>query len=606
MIRTLCLALLGACLASTVRADDALLPPEIPWEGASLRFMADPGDPWVTPAEKTGLKATPRYEETLTWLRRLVAAAPQLSLLSVGRSLAGRDVGMVVASREGASTPRALRASGKPLLLAHGGIHAGEIDGKDAGLMFLRDLTVGGRYGRLLDRANLLFIPILNVDGHERFSAYGRVNQRGPEEMGWRTNGRNLNLNRDFAKLDTEEVRSLVTVIETWEPDLYLDLHVTDGADYRYDITFGFTGGAGYSPAGAGWLETVLKPALHRALEAEGHIPGPLVFLRDGRDPAQGNLDWTAGPRFSNGYGDARHLPTVLVENHSLKPYRQRVLGTYVLLVSSMETLGAQGEALRRATREDRKRRRDPLPLSFELSGDPPEMVEFLGVESRVSLSPVSGALKQEWTGRPATQEIPFLRIDQPDAVASRPEAYWIPPHWPEVIRRLEIHGIATERTERPVTVEVEMLRFGEPDFAAAPFEGRLRVSAATTRELRRQEFPPGSVRVSTDQELGDLAMLLLEPASPDSFFQWGFFLEVLQRTEYMEAYVTEPMAARMLARDEGLAAEFRQRLQSDPAFAGDPRARLEFFFERTPYWDQRWRLYPVGRELSQDGGEDE
>ena len=165
-------------------------------------------------------------------------------------------------------------------------------------------------------------------------------NQRGPVEMGWRTNAKNLNLNRDYAKLDTPEVRGVVAAINAYEPDLYFDLHVTDGSDYQYDVTFGFTGPHGYSPAIAGWLKDHLERGLMADLTAAGHIPGPLIFAADDRNPAQGLLEWTSPPRFSNGYGDARHLPTLLVENHSLKPYDQRVLGTYVLLESALRTLG--------------------------------------------------------------------------------------------------------------------------------------------------------------------------------------------------------------------------------------------------------------------------
>lgn len=576
----------------------AELPPLLPWDGASRSLMAEKDDPWITPAEVTDLVATPDYATTLAWLQRLVAASPKLQWVNLGASPEGRSLIMVVASAGGAASAAELHASGKPVLLAHGGIHSGEIDGKDAGLMLLRDLTVGGSQSSLLEHASLLFIPVLNPDGHERSSPYGRVNQRGPEQMGWRTNARNLNLNRDFAKLDTEEVRTLVGVLEEWRPDLYLDLHVTDGADYQYDITFGHNGAHGHSPAIARWLDHRLTPMLNQELQAAGHIPGPLVFLADSSDPSRGNLGWTAGPRFSNGYGDARHLATVLVENHSLKPYHQRVLGTYVLMAAALEALGEHGEELRTATAEDRRSRRDPVPLGWTV--DPQKehpTVRFLGVESRTSLSPISGTLRLDYTGEPVTLEIPYLLADKPVAEVQRPKAYWIPAAWSEVIRRLELHGIEMERLDEPREVAVKMYRLLDPQLDDMPFEGHVRVSAATRLEDRTEVFAPGSVRIPTDQPLGDLAILLLEPASSDSFFQWGFFHSILQRTEYMEGYVVEPLAERMLAENPQLEEEFRQALLSDPELAGDPRARLRWFYARTPYFDARWRLYPVARE---------
>src|SRR5581483_6620355 len=203
----------------------------------SQSLIAAPDDKWITVAEKTNFTATPNYTQTVAYLKQLAIAAPELRMISLGRSPEGRDIWMVVASRDHLFTPETLHRSMRPTVFVQAGIHAGEIDGKDAGLMLLRDLTVDNRWRSLLDRANLLFIPILNVDGHERASQYNRMNQRGPDVTGWRTNARNLNLNRDYTKLDTPEVRAVVTALDVWKPDLYMDIHVSDGSDYQYDIT---------------------------------------------------------------------------------------------------------------------------------------------------------------------------------------------------------------------------------------------------------------------------------------------------------------------------------------------------------------------------------
>ena len=194
--------------AAAQPAEIAILPPELPWSGKSLELALSADHEWATLFEQSGLERTPRYDETVSWLQRLVDEAPELSMVSLGRSAEGREIWMVVASREGAADAAALRKNGRPILLAHAGIHSGEIDGKDAGMMLLRDMTVRKTRRDLLEKTNLLFIPILSVDAHERFSRFGRVNQRGPVESGWRTNRRNLNLNRDYSKLETEERRS--------------------------------------------------------------------------------------------------------------------------------------------------------------------------------------------------------------------------------------------------------------------------------------------------------------------------------------------------------------------------------------------------------------
>jgi hypothetical protein len=573
------------------------LPPDQPWNEATRDLMVPADDPWATPFEVSGGVDSPTYDETVAWLRKLVAASPKLRMTSLGKSPQGRDVWLVIASATGASTPEELRQTGKPVLFAQAGIHPGEIDGKDAGMMLLRDMTVGGSESDLLGRASFLFIPILSVDGHERRSPYGRINQRGPENTGWRTNARNLNLNRDYAKLDIPEMRHLIAALERWQPDLYLDLHVTDGEDYRYDVTFGWTGPHGWSPSIARWLDGTFRPAVSAALEARGHVPGPLIFGVDRLDIRKGIADWTAPPRFSNGYGDARHLPTVLVENHSLKRFDRRVLGTYVFLEGCLDLLGREAGNLRRAVAEDRARHPEELPLAFGPPQTPPETLEFLGVEHRVAPSSVSGGLAVEWLGTPVTFDAPLIAFTEPTATASRPRAYWIPPSWSDVIGRLRLHGVRMEETSDWREVEVEMYRLTGPELADMPFEGHVQVTATPVAETRTERFPPGSVRIPTDQPLGDLAMLLLEPASPDSFFQWGFFHAVLSRTEYVEGYVMEKMATRMLEEDEELRSRFLERLATDDEFRADPQARLMWFYEQTPYYDQRYLLYPVARE---------
>ena len=575
----------------------AILPPEIPWKGKSLSLAVAPAHRWATPAEKSRFERTPRYDETVSWLKRLVAAAPQLRMVSLGRSPEGRDVWMVIASKDRAFTPQALRAAGRPTLFAQAGIHAGEMDGKDAGLMLLRDMTVGGSKRALLDRANFLFVPILSVDGHERFSRYSRINQRGPVESGWRTNARNLNLNRDYGKLDAPEMRAVVAALDRWKPDLYLDLHVSDGLDHQYDVTYIFNGPDAWSPAIARWLEQRWVPPTTRDLEAMGHVPGPYLELREETDPARGVAVGIAGIRFSQGYGNARHLPTVIVETHSLKPYAQRVLGTYVLLESTLALIADERDGLRKAIREDEANRPGEVTLDWTFA-EKPEAITFKGVEHRITDSSVSGGKRVEWTGRPVEITAPLHRLDAPKVTARMPSAYWVPAAAADVIERLAVHGIRMERLTQAREVEVELDRFADVTFEPEPFEGRVRVTATATPERRRERFAPGSVRVPTDQPLGVLACLLLEPASPDSFFQTGFFHWTLQRAEYAEGYVVEPIAERMLAESPALRAEFEKALRDDPKLAASRERRLDWFYRRTPYFDERWRLYPVGREV--------
>ena len=581
-------------------AREPILPPITPWNGKSRQLMVSKDDEWVTPSEKNDLRTTPSYDETVTWLRKLVMAAPELHLLSIGKSPEGRDIWMIVAAKQKVTTAEALRKNGKPTVLAQAGIHAGEIDGKDAGLMLLRDMTVRGNRRELLDGANFLFVPIFNVDGHERASRFGRVNQRGPELMGWRTTSSNLNLNRDYTKADAPEMQAMIRMLKEWQPDLYFDLHVTDGADYQYDVTWGSNASGGHSPAITAWLEKTLAPALTAELTGMGHVPGSINVANrvDEFDLAKGIRGWNADPRFSTGYGDVRHLPTVLVENHSLKPYGQRVLGMRVLLETALRTVAKSSAELRNATVADRARRSQNIPLVWEVDVDAPaDKIDFKGVESRVVPSAISGALRIEYTGKPMTTPVPYLHANRVSVSVSRPKAYWIPPAWTDVIGRLQLHGILTEQVAEPRDIKVTMYRLEAVKLGDNALEGRVPVTAKPVAETRMEHFAAGSVRVPTDQPLGDLAAILLEPASPDSFFQWGFFHHVLQETEYIESYIVEPMAERMLKDDPKLADEFREKLAKEDAFRSSASERLRWFYAKTPFADERWKLYPVARE---------
>ena len=580
-----------------------ILPPVLPWKGASEKLIAKDNDPWITPSEKTGLTETPTYDATMTYLKRLDKASPLISLREFGRSAQGRALFVVVAAKDRAFSPEAARKTGRPILLVQAGIHSGEIDGKDAGLMLLRDIALRGK-ASLLNDATLLFVPVFNPDGHERSSEWNRPNQRGPTRQGWRTTAQNLNLNRDYMKADAPEMQAMLKLINEWFPALYIDVHVTDGIDHQYDVTFGYNGDFGafsWSPHISKWLNDIYRPSTESALKAMGHIPGQFFDRSDEIDIAKGFSAGPSLPRYSDGYGDLRHLPTVLVETHSLKPYRQRVLGTYVLLESSLRALGSQANALRQAIHADMSANRDPVALNGGKPGSERTTMDFLGVSYEKYDSPVTGASEIRWLGTPKLYAGLPIALEKPQIEVARPKAYWVPVTKPDVIARLKLHGIRMEtlRTERTFTLDMYRLVNSQPQTNSGfhPFEGRYTLKTGVKTEVRRESFAAGSVRVPTDQPLGDLAVALLEPESNDSFLAWGFFLEILQRTEYVEGYVLAPMAERMLAADPKLKAEFEAKLAADPAFAANPAARMRWFYQRSPYYDDRYLLYPVGIE---------
>jgi hypothetical protein len=371
--------------------------------------------------------------------------------------------------------------------------------------------------------------------------------------------------------------------------------------DYQYDVTYTYNGAMGSyaaSPHIAHWLEQEFRPNLDQTLRRNGHIPGDLVFAENERDPMAGLAGYPFPPRYSQSYGDMVHMATVLVENHSLKPYRQRVLGTYVLLEESMRLLAEHGAQLRIAAAADQRDRPTQLPVGWRQTDAPAVQRPFLPVQLEHYHSPASGADEPRFLGRPgAPTHVPQFGVHSTVSL-TRPVAYWVPATKPDVINVLRLHGVQFETLTAPRTVEVEMLRLPHAQVGQSPAEGRTRVDAGEPLRMRRSEWmPAGSVRVPTDQPLGDLAMILLEPQSEDSLFAWGFFNEILQRVEYIEGYAMAPLADQMLANDPALRAEFEAKLASDPAFASNPDARLAWFYARTPYADDRYQVYPVGIE---------
>ena len=584
-------------IANTAPWDQPFLPPVPAWDGASKGLLRDASDPWVTAFEADAAHDfSPNYADTRAWFDRLDAASDLIRIEQFGLSPEGRPIYAVIASKDGAAFDPA-----KPVLMIQAGIHPGEIDGKDAGMMLLRDIAFYGKDG-LLDRVNLILIPILSVDGHERASAYSRPNQRGPRIQGWRNTATNQNLNRDYLKLDQPEMRAVRGLIVKYQPDLYVDVHVTDGMDYQYDVTYGFNGEDGAysrSPAASAWLDSVLKPAMNDALSAHGHIPGELVFGIDEQDPKKGLGDGGLGERYSNGWGAAAHVPTILIENHSLKPHEQRVLGTYVFIEEALKLMAEKGADLRAATASDKTLRPAEIPANFVSDPTPVATRDFLGIRYETYESPASGRREVRWLGEPDPEiwKLPYYG-SKPSLTLKRPTAYWVPATRADLIERLRVHGVQMEPIDAARTLPVSMLRLIDPTLAPRANEGHVQATVKDVKvEARDWTFPIGSVRVPTDQPLGDVAVLLLEPQSSESFFAWGMFPEVLSRVEYIEGYAIAPLAERMMAADPALKAEFEAKLAADPAFAANGDARLSWFYERTPFYDDRYRLYPVARE---------
>jgi murein tripeptide amidase MpaA len=565
--------------------------------------MAQAAD-WTTPAEAAHFKTTPSYADTRAYLEKLAAAAPdKLKLTRFGVSPEGRDLMLVIAASNGEFTPEAARQSGNEIVFVQAGIHAGEIEGKDAGLMLLRDLTVGGKFPHALDHTILLYAPIFNVDGHENSNPYLRINQNGPAEMGFRATAQNLNLNRDYIKADAPEMQAWLALWNAWLPDFFADIHTTDGADYRYDLTW-YTEDWGPLDAGVkAWQDSALKQRVFPAVDKRGHLLSPYLELKDHRDITRGIENFGSGQRFSTGYVALQNRAGLLVETHMLKPYDVRVRATYDLIAAILDDFRTHPGELRRAVeaadRNTIARAAQPgasLPIQFATS-DKSVPFTLKGVAFTQTKSEISG---DTWTqydpAKPKDYVIPNWRDLVVKQSAALPVAYLVPAGWPQIIAKLKIHGLRVELTKKPLTLDVQRTQIDDPHWAPMPFEGHLMLRNFSAKQIdAKLTFPPGSALVSMDQRAANVVANLLEAEAPDSLLRWGYFDAVFEQKEGGDARVLETLARDMLAKDAALKNEFESRLHNDAAFAADPRARLEFFYRRSPWFTkQNVGAYPV------------
>jgi len=481
-------------------------------------------------------------------------------------------------------------------------------------------MAISKTQARLLEQVVVVIIPIYNADGHERFGPYNRINQNGPEEMGWRVNATNLNLNRDYVKAEAPETRVWLKLWNRWLPDFFVDNHVTDGADYQYDVTFLLSAHAGNDPAVNEWQQKNVAPYLEKSVAAAGHVIGPLIFLTDDADPAKGIERYPSTPRFADGYVVLQNRPGMLVEIHMLKDYKTRVTGNYEILRALLEVMNRDAATLVRLNREadaavaTAGKRFDPgvkFPLRTAASKETEPFLYHTFKYMR-ELSGVSGQVWIRYTPEPLDITIPHpARLETTLAIAP-PRAYIVPPQWTAAIEVLEAHGLRLERTTHAWSAAVDTYRCTDLKWNAQSFEGHhvmfspqfaaRSFSGHCTPVRETLSFPAGSVVVAMDQRAAKVAIEWLEPEAPDSAVAWGYFDAIFEQKEFAEDYVVEKLARDMMAKDPELREAFEQRLAADKQFAGDPKARLDFFYRRSPWWDRELGLYPVGRLTTLEG----
>ncbi|MDC0710386.1 M14 family zinc carboxypeptidase [Stigmatella sp. ncwal1] len=566
--------------------------------------------PLTTVAEQSQWTRTGRYDEVETLCRAFPKAFPgKVRCETFGTTPEGRPLLALVASTDGTLTPTAAAKKGRPVFFFQGGIHAGEIDGKDAGFWLLRDLLAGKALPGVLQQVTAVFVPVFNVDGHERFGPNQRPNQVGPEEMGWRVTARNLNLNRDYVKADAPEMTALLTFLHTWDPLLYADLHVTDGAQFESSVALSLEpqkgGPPSLRPFGAKMISEFLT-----VLEGQGYLPVPFYpsFNKDD-DPLSGFSYGVSPPRFSQNYWSAQRRFGVLVEMHSWKPYAHRVKTTRDVLEAMLRLLARDGAALRVAVKAadaeaESGAVKDVVLLWKNTEQNHP--IEFRGYAYTREASPLFQQTVIRYdTTKPQVWTVPYFDEVRPALTASLPGGGYLIPaaHADWVAPKLRAHGLRFQRLERAVpSAEVEVFRATEAKPRPQTSEGRTVFSFQGEWKRGTQPLPAGTLYVPAAQRGVEVLAHLLEPLGPDSLAAWGFFAAHFEQKEYIEEYVLEPYARELLAKDALVKAAWEARLK-EPAFAADPAARIQFFAQRHPAFDARFNLYPVFRTATPPPG---
>lgn len=569
--------------------------------GLFLMVACSKSDPDLTTTfEKSNYLETDDYEGTIAYAKQLAKQFKEVHYQSIGQTVTGRDVPLLIVDKDGYTKPKKIRNSGRCVVLVQSCIHPGEPNGKDAMFLLIRNMLRGRENGDLLNDFSFLFIPVLSPDGLANFSPFNRINQNGPKQMGWRVNAQGLNLNRDFTKLDTPELRGFAALFNQWQPDLFFDTHATDGADYQYVTTYSVEDFGNYDAGLSQWLSSVWEPKIKAAMnELDIPITRYIEFHPWG-DPTGSLYDESFSAMFSEAYTMARNCPGILLETHMLKPYKDRVLSTYHMIVETLRIIAADKANFQNALAQAKNNDLNLGELSINMQSELNDTIweDFLGYHFDTVQSDVTGSWYYSYDPtKPETRKTRRIRATRPEKTLNVPKEYIIPAQYKEVIDIVEAHGFEMNLLKSEKTLQVNTYRFSDVSFMPTPSEGRCRVARFNAEEITKEVvFPKGSAVVKTSQNGVRLLMNLLEPEMHGSLFEWGFFNHVLQRVEYFEVYKMEPMAQAMLAADPFLKEQFEAWKASFPKDKQPSQYTiLNWFYERSPYCDKNYLVYPIG-----------
>ncbi len=553
----------------------------------------------TTPFEKSnGLASTP-YAETIALLEKLAAKSSQLKLITMGITDAGYPLHVLLISNDGKHDPKQWHLQNKVVVMVNNSIHPGEPDGTDASLLLARDIVEGKI--KLHDRVCIGLIPVYNIGGALNRGPYSRVNQNGPREYGFRGNAQNLDLNRDFTKLDSRNAAAFNQIFHFLDPEILIDNHVSDGADFQHTMTL-LT--SQYDKIGGvlgNWLRSSFEPAIYSDMKKRNWDLFPYVNF-NAYDLSRGMTQFYDPPRYSSGYAALFQTIGFVPETHMLKPYKERVQSTYDLMISITSLGGNIADELLKLRRQMRLEvlSQKSFPLNWKVDTSRNTPLTFKGYGRDTVISEVTGLPRMYYRrDRPFEAPVKFMNYFVGSDFVEKPKAYIIPQGWYKVHEKLALNGIKLEPLQKDTSIEVEVYKIENYTPATRPYEGHFRHNnVQVKKEKTTIQFLKGDFLAYTNQPGNRFLVEMLEPTGADSYFAWNYFDAILQQKEGYSNYRWEEVAAEWLRKNPELKKELEAKKLAEPDFAKNGNRILQWVYQNSPYFEPAYMRYPIYRMM--------
>jgi len=552
-----------------------------------------------TPYEESVGQETSTYEQGINFYEKLASQTPEISIFRYGNTDIGKPLHLVVFSADRDFEVASLKQKGKTIFLIINATHPGEPDGVDASMMLLRDIAQSDKLKKMCKNTVIAVIPFYNVDGVLNRNAFSRANQNGPKSYGFRANAKNYDLNRDFVKMDTENAKTFVQLFQTWQPDVQIDNHVTNGADYQYTMTYIFANQALYAPEMADYFRKEFKLELLGRMKKKGEEMSPYVETL-GRTPDSGLVQNVRSPRFSHIYATQFHTIALVAETHMLKPFSKRTEATYKMMMTILEILEKDGVKIQKNRKKafEYFQKQNSLVLDWKINDKKFEEIDFKGYEAEYIVSKITGQTRLYYNkNKPYTKKIPFYDSYEPKLTISKPKMYIIPRVYAHIGKLLEMNGVQITKFTKPETFKATCYYIRDYKTVTKPYEGHyLHSEVVVEKKETDYKTEEGDLIVMTNQPHINFIMHVLEPQAPDSYFNWNFFDNILMQKEGYSDYVFEDIAEKLLQENASLRQQFEAKKKQEPEFAKNAKAQLDYIYYNSPYYETTHLRYPILR----------